>query len=354
MSAQPRILVIRRDNIGDLVCTTPLIAALRLRYPKSWIGVLANTYNAPVLEGNRDVDEVLAYRKAKHRQISRVGVIAERVRIALKLRAKGLDYALIATPQFQRRSVVFARWAGARKLVGFAADSDPRGKLDVIVPVAQSQMSEVEDVFRLAGALGIEGPPPPLKVVPHPTEVARARSAIAAMRRGSGPVIGIHISARKPSQRWPEDRYTKLMQMLALRHRASFVLFWAPGPEDSPTHPGDDGKAKRILEAVSGCAVLPWPTNALRELIGGVAVCDYMFLSDGGAMHIAAALGKPIACLFGKSDAARWHPWGVHYELLQAPSHNVADITMDQAIDAMNRVVEGSVVREPRLAIAGA
>jgi len=26
---RPRILVIRRDNIGDLVCTTPLIAALR-------------------------------------------------------------------------------------------------------------------------------------------------------------------------------------------------------------------------------------------------------------------------------------------------------------------------------------
>jgi len=28
---RPRILVIRRDNIGDLVCTTPLLAALRTR-----------------------------------------------------------------------------------------------------------------------------------------------------------------------------------------------------------------------------------------------------------------------------------------------------------------------------------
>ncbi|MBM3273219.1 glycosyltransferase family 9 protein, partial [Candidatus Kaiserbacteria bacterium] len=48
--AQPRrILVIRRDNIGDLICTTPLLAALRKQWPHAWIGVLANSYNAPIL-----------------------------------------------------------------------------------------------------------------------------------------------------------------------------------------------------------------------------------------------------------------------------------------------------------------
>ena len=57
------ILIIRRDNIGDLVCTTPLIAALRKRYSKASIGVLANSYNAPVLDGNSDVDDLYAYSK---------------------------------------------------------------------------------------------------------------------------------------------------------------------------------------------------------------------------------------------------------------------------------------------------
>jgi heptosyltransferase-3 len=36
----PKILIIRRDNIGDLVCTTPLIAALRQRFPAAWLGAL--------------------------------------------------------------------------------------------------------------------------------------------------------------------------------------------------------------------------------------------------------------------------------------------------------------------------
>ena len=61
-----KILVIRRDNIGDLVCTTPLLAALRRAKPGAWIGALVNSYNAPVLERNPDVDAVIPYRKLKH------------------------------------------------------------------------------------------------------------------------------------------------------------------------------------------------------------------------------------------------------------------------------------------------
>src|SRR5262249_10029526 len=59
--AHPRILVIRRDNIGDLVCTTPLIFALRDRYPEAHIAALVNTYNEAVLAGNPALDAVHAY-----------------------------------------------------------------------------------------------------------------------------------------------------------------------------------------------------------------------------------------------------------------------------------------------------
>ena len=38
-----QILVIRRDNIGDLVCTTPLFTALRRRFPDAWIGAFVNS-----------------------------------------------------------------------------------------------------------------------------------------------------------------------------------------------------------------------------------------------------------------------------------------------------------------------
>ena len=62
----PRILVIRRDNIGDLVCTTPLIRSLREQLPGAYIAALVTRYNMAVLARNPDIDALFSYTKAKH------------------------------------------------------------------------------------------------------------------------------------------------------------------------------------------------------------------------------------------------------------------------------------------------
>jgi len=80
------------------------------------------------------------------------------------------------------------------------------------------------------------------------------------------------------------------------------------------------------------------PTPNLGELIAGLSLCDRVICSDGGAMHLAAALAKPIVCLFGQSDAARWHPWGVPYELLQPASRDVRDIGLGDVLAALGRL----------------
>jgi len=76
----------------------------------------------------------------------------------------------------------------------------------------------------------------------------------------------------------------------------------------------------------------------LGELIAGLSLCERVVCSDGGAMHLAAALGKPIVCLFGRSDAARWHPFGVRYELLQPASLEVRDISVSSVAAALERL----------------
>ncbi|MBK7766696.1 MAG: hypothetical protein IPI44_11590 [Sulfuritalea sp.] len=59
-----------------------------------------------------------------------------------------------------------------------------------------------------------------------------------------------------------------------------------------------------------------------------------MIYADGGAMHIAAGLRKPIVCLFGNSDATRWRPWHVPHMLLQPLSRDVADICVEEVLAA--------------------
>src|SRR5688500_20124219 len=88
--AAVKILVIRRDNIGDLVCATPLFHALRSRYPDAHIAALVNSYNAGVLTGNPALDAVHAYTKLKHRAPceSWLGILRAPYRLHATLRAQ--------------------------------------------------------------------------------------------------------------------------------------------------------------------------------------------------------------------------------------------------------------------------
>jgi len=332
----PKILIIRRDNIGDLVCTTPLIAALRRRFPDAWLGALVNSYNAPVLDGNPDLDETFVYTKAKHRGAgeSLPGILWRRMVMMRRLRRMQIDDAIIATTSPQPRVVALTRWLRPKRILGFG----DVGGLDVALPLDSAGRHEVEDVFRVAAIYGIDGPPPGCRVV-APIAVTARRSGIPATQSEPAPTltIGIHISARKPSQRWPAERFADTIKTLAAQGPVRFMLLWSPGAEDNPLHPGDDAKAQDVLKKVgAGATVLVRSTQTLPELIAALAECDALICADGGAMHLGAGLGLPIVCLFGNSGAARWRPWGVPYGLLQKPSRNVLDISVDEVIAAFN------------------
>src|SRR5574343_655369 len=99
-----KILLIRRDNIGDLVCTTPAFSALRKRYPDAKIGALVNSYNAEVLRGNFNVDHVFVYQKLKHASglVNRVKALVRRLQLIIKLRSWRPDVTILAKSGYDR------------------------------------------------------------------------------------------------------------------------------------------------------------------------------------------------------------------------------------------------------------
>lgn len=336
------ILVIRRDNIGDLICTTPLIHALREKYPDAHIAALVNSYNAPVIRNNPDVDEVFVYTKAKHREAGEtvLGVYLKRLKMFWQMRKRGIDLAILAGCSFLPRPLGLARWAGAKQILGFV-EPGKKGVEHINLPITYDHpkgLHEVEDVCRLLAPLGITGTPPALVLHPRLELVAQLRQRLlpddnSADPSANPPVVALHISARKVKQRWPVERFADLAHRLHARYGCRFMLFWSPGAADNPHHPGDDEKAAALQAACAGLPLIPCPTSELDELVAGLSLMDQVICADGGAMHVAAGLGKPIVCLFGNSDAARWYPWGVPHELLQTESRDVNDIGVE-AVEA--------------------
>ena len=311
-AGSPRILILRRDNIGDLVCTTPLLRALRVQLPRAWLGALVTTYNAEVLAGSTDLDEVFVYEKLKHRSGSLLSHLRTRLRQAARLRQQGLDCVLVPAPAPQSLKL-------ARSLAPAHVIASPTS--------FSSRLHEVERVFELGRSFGVAGKPGPMQVRPDQQEVIRL-----AKRLGAGPFVAIHISARRPAQRWPLERYAALAAELAGENR--ILLLWAPGSKDNPRHPGDDEAAAVVLSHLSKGAVIPLPTPDLKTLIAALSIADRVVCPDGGAMHLAAALGKPVLALFGDSPVERWHPWGVPYRVVRPASRDLADLPVQDVLDS--------------------
>src|SRR3990172_10138246 len=197
-SAAPSILVIRRDNIGDLVCTTPLIHALREHFPKARVCVLVNSYNRPVVENNPDIDTVYAYMKAKHREPGQSALVVywKRLQLMRELRRQRFDYAIIAGAHFLPRALGLGRAIKPKHLNGFT-EPGKRGveRIDTGVPYTLPQpLHEAQDIFRLLAPLGIHGEPPAVRVFPSTAVSAQAQQALRAKGLAADNVIRVHIS----------------------------------------------------------------------------------------------------------------------------------------------------------------
>ena len=60
-----KILIIKRDKIGDMLLVTPMLQHLRQSLPNATIDFLANDYNYFVLKENKNIDRLFVYFRTK-------------------------------------------------------------------------------------------------------------------------------------------------------------------------------------------------------------------------------------------------------------------------------------------------
>lgn len=341
MKRTPRILVIRRDNIGDLICTTPLLQAIRHQYPNAYLAVLTSSYNVTVLDGNTDPDDIFTFLKRQQKSHGHglLSTLWHRWQMERRLRSLKFDYVLLAAGGWR-----YGKKLGGKTLVGFRERDNPDHRQpDVIVPLENRGWNhhEVEKMALLGAAIGVENALGPLRLFPNPTRQKIAAENLKSQGwNASQPTLALHISSRQPVQRWPEENFVQLARHLVAEQKQQILLLWAPGATNDPMHPGDDEKAARIMGCLTGLPVFPCPTSQLEDLTATISLADQMVCSDGGAMHVAAALQKPLLCFFGHSNRVEWHPWHVPHALLQPPSRVVADISVEDAITGYRQLQE--------------
>jgi heptosyltransferase-2 len=135
----------------------------------------------------------------------------------------------------------------------------------------------------------------------------RARGRMKLERLGvdfSRPLIGLNTGAgrRWELKQWREDGYLELIDRLARRHEAQFVLLG--GPEERERHARlQSQSAVPLIDG--GC------DNPVRAFAALVAACGLVVTGDTLAMHLALALGRRTIVLFGPTSAAEIELYGL-------------------------------------------
>jgi ADP-heptose:LPS heptosyltransferase len=291
----PRILVIRRNRMGDMICTLPLLRALRRQFPAARLTVACDAAGVPIAQACSAVDEVIPLRRGW--QLWEAPVRSSR-------QWQDFDWVIAAKAGFDRRLASLARLTNAARRIGYedapVSDfyTDP-----VPVPADLWQMHQVEATLQLLAPLGIAPPPDPVAdlKLDLPASATAFADALAPSWKGRALVL-INISSTSPL-RFSDDDFAELAAGLSARGDLSVALVGLPA---------DLSRAERMAErSVDRVSVLATPGPL--ELAALIACARVLVTGEGGAAHLAAATGTPAVVLWSEAPFEKWHSRGANH-----------------------------------------
>ena len=319
-------LIIRRDAIGDLVCTTPLFTTLRERFPDARLCALVNTYNRAILDCNPSIDKIYAFPNRGHWPdgLSWRHMYGQQISILSELRRENFDFVIHASRSTRRQDKFFGRLIAARRYL--KRDHDP------------AVGHEVVRTLSVLKPLGIRSAAVPPQVYPNTEASLRAHAVLKGSAAGPVP-SAIHLSARNAEKQWPLEKYSEFLRR-AVKEGGRFVVLWSPGDSNNPAHPGDDEKADLLRRRLTGLPVAFLPTKTVTDLISVLAVCSQLIGCDGGHCHIASGLRIPVLGLYCERYVTDWRPWGPEHQIVSACT--VPDICVDDVLAAYHKLPKTS------------
>ena len=343
--ASPNILVIRLGLLGDMVCTTPMLEAIKKHFPEGRLCLLSNEYNRPVVARNPFVDKIYTYIHSKNRQRNpRPGFFDSLVdtwRLKRDLKRERFDWIVVCNGGFNKPSVRIAQKLDGKIVSATREDGSYEYRVDypitgLLVPVEH----EIIRTFRLLGPLGIglDELPQHLTLSADPARVTAMQAAFPRSR-DKRLRLGVHISSSEAARQWPITAFAQLINNVTAAHpKAEILVFYGHGQEAS----------KATLSAALQMPVKFVPPGNIDDLMAALTLCDLLLCNDGGVLHLAAGLGVPIVGLFegNPMKTGCWYPWGVAYTLVSAPDGMpVSAIQPGDVLHAVNLLIDQEPIK---------
>ncbi len=305
MTGERRILIVRMGAMGDVIHTLPAAASLKHSLPGARLTWLIESRWSPLLAGNPFVDDAI---RLNRRDVSSIR------RVARALRAERFEMAI----DFQglMKSALAATLARPDRILGF----HPSQLRERVAGLSYSNYTEARAEH----------------VVDRNLELAAAAGATSLLRSfplppgrdpgglPEGPFVLASPLAGWASKEWPLENYHALARSMRRELNLDLVI---AGPPGEHYRLGPDYWASDIDGLI----------HATRRAAAVVGV-------DSGPIHLAAALGKPGAAIFGPTDPARNGPYGGTIAVLRSERAITSYRRGDEPDASMREVAPATVL----------
>jgi|GEM_PF-1302313 len=299
------ILILKLDQIGDLVLTQPLLSQLRKVAPLARLGLVVGVDRRPVAEIIPDLDDIveLPVRLIPRPSISNVLSFLSGV-----IRLRRTHPEVIVAAKEDPLTVLLSWMLGAPVRIGFREGG--LGYLLTHVMPVRPEQPQFAILASLSGAADVPAPP---KLTPRESDHRVAHETLESLGVPPGlPMVVVHPGSRVPEKQWPEEAFFETVKRMSRELPIAFLVVSEPNHKPA-TSVGIDARS--------------WWGELPRLELGAFAAllsrADLLLGNDSAPAHIATAVGTPAVVVFlSDEDPRRWGPSEKDSELvLGEPGH---------------------------------
>jgi ADP-heptose:LPS heptosyltransferase len=292
-----RILIYKLDHLGDVLLATPALRAIRQRFPEAEIRIVVGEWSQTVLQNNPNVDDIVIYNSREFaRYPYRAHDFAE-----LKRKLGSWKPDLVIGLRDDWRTVTDRFFSGARRI--------NRGRVHFREWLERKwthrrHSHEVDRLWEILAPLGIE--PEQAERLEYAVTEAERKSAVEFMMAHGidSPFAIVHAGTSVPLKEWSIARLAEAARHIGTQYGMQIVLVGAPEEVD---------RSAELAGMIRDLG--PIDISGKLSLRGTAALMERASLylgSDGGAMHVASAVGVPTLGLFGPGSYDIFRPVGRH------------------------------------------
>ena len=202
-----KILLVRNDNVGDLICTTPAIEALRKKYPNNQIDIVVNSYNFSAINQNPFINKIYYYIKPKHKKslFDKLKAGLGKLKILLEIKKEKYDVVVVFRSDYSKSAELFSNITNAAYKIGV---KNPKGKdkFNIHIPV-DNPKHEVEICLDCVKEFGVQ--------YKNENTLFHAPKQIVEKYKQYNSYILFHISSRRKTNKYDIEKFKTIINTLS-------------------------------------------------------------------------------------------------------------------------------------------